>query len=197
MGVSAQEVKALRDKTNAGMMDCKKALTEANGDIEKAIELLRKKGIALADKKSSRATNQGLIDSYIHLGNKVGVMIEVNCETDFVARNEVFQSFVRDLMLQVASSVPLYVSSEDVPESIVEKEKEIARSQVTGKPENIVEKIVEGKINKYFEQVCLLNQVFVKDDKLTISDLLKNKIAEIGENIVIRRFVRYQLGEDL
>ncbi|MEW6535048.1 MAG: translation elongation factor Ts [Candidatus Auribacterota bacterium] len=197
MSITAQAVKELRDITNAGMMDCKKALTEAGGDMEKAVELLRKRGVALAEKKSGRATNQGLIDSYIHLGSKVGVMIEVNCETDFVARNEVFRTFVKDLMLQIASLSPICVGPEDVPANLIEREKDIARAQIAGKPENIVEKIVEGKVNKYFEQVCLLKQPFVKDDKMTIEQLLKAKIAEIGENIIIRRFVRYQLGEEV
>ncbi len=196
MEISASVVKELREKTNAGMMECKKALAEAQGDIEKALEILRKKGVALATKKAGRATNEGLIDSYIHLGNKVGVMIEVNCETDFVARNEIFQRFVKDVMLQIASLSPIYLSKEDVPAVVIEKEKEIASSQITGKPANVVEKIVEGKISKYFEQVCLLEQLFIKDDKVKINDLLKSKIAELGENISIKRFVRYQLGEE-
>jgi len=196
MEISASVVKELREKTNAGMMECKKALAEAQGDIEKALEILRKKGVALATKKAGRATNEGLIDSYIHLGNKVGVMIEVNCETDFVARNEIFQRFVKDVMLQIASLSPIYLSKEDVPAVVIEKEKEIASSQITGKPANVVEKIVEGKISKYFEQVCLLEQPFIKDDKVKINDLLKSKIAELGENISIKRFVRYQLGEE-
>ena len=196
MEITASIVKELREKTNAGMMDCKKALKETNGNLEEAVTYLRKKGLASAAKRSGRATKEGLIDSYIHLGNKVGVLIEVNCETDFVARNEVFQRFVRDLMLQVASAMPLYVSEEEVPEDIVNKEKDIAKEQVVGKPENIVEKIVEGKMKKYYEQVCLLNQPFVKDPDTTIGDLLKSKIAEIGENIIVKRFVRYQLGEE-
>ncbi|MCB1194806.1 translation elongation factor Ts [bacterium] len=194
--ITAAIVKELREKSNAGMMDCKKALEETNGDLSKAMELLRKKGIVSASKKSGRATNQGVIDSYIHLGNKVGVMIEVNCETDFVARNEVFKLFVRDLLLQIASVAPLYVSREQVANDLIAKEKEIAREQIKGKPENVVDKIVEGKLNKYFEQICLLEQPFVKDNTVTIGDLLKNKIAEIGENIVISRFIRYQLGEE-
>ncbi len=196
MSISAAAVKELREKTNAGMMDCKKALQEVNGDMEKALEVLRKKGLSLASKRSGRETKEGVIDSYIHLGSKVGVMIEVSCETDFVSRNDVFKSFVRDLMLQVASSSPLYVSREEVPSDLIEKEKDIARAQITGKPDNIVEKILEGKINKYFEQICLLEQPFVKDPDMKIEDLLKAKIAEIGENIQIRRFVRFQLGEE-
>lgn len=196
MQITAATVKELREKTNAGMMDCKKALQEAGGDMEKAVEILRKKGLSMASKRSGRETKEGVIDSYIHIGNKIGVMIEVNCETDFVARNEVFQTFVRDLMLQVASAAPLYVSRDDVPGELVEKEKDIARAQITGKPDNIVEKIVEGKINKFFEQICLLEQPFVKDNDQTIEALLKSKIAEIGENIQIKRFVRFQLGEE-
>jgi len=196
MEITASIVKQLREKTNAGMMDCKKALKETNGNIEEAVTYLRKKGLASAAKRSGRATKEGVIDSYIHLGNKVGVLIEVNCETDFVARNEVFQRFVRDLMLQVASAMPLYVSEEEVPEEVVNKEKDIAKDQVAGKPENIIGKIVEGKMKKYYEQVCLLKQPFVKDTDTTIEDLLKSKISEIGENIVIKRFVRYQLGEE-
>ena len=196
MEITASIVKELREKTNAGMMDCKKALKETNGNIEEAVTYLRKKGLASAAKRSGRATKEGVIDSYIHLGNKVGVLIEVNCETDFVARNEVFQRFVRDLMLQVASAMPVYVSEEDVPEKVLAREKDIARDQVAGKPANIIEKIVEGKMKKYYEQVCLLKQPFVKDTDTTIENLLKSKIAEMGENIVIKRFVRYQLGEE-
>ena len=196
MEITAASVKELRSKTNAGMMDCKNALKEAKGDVDKAVEILRKKGIALANKKSGRATKEGLIDSYIHPGNKVGVMIEVSCETDFVARNDVFKRFVRDIMLQIASASPLYVSVEDVPEDIIQKEKDIAKAQITGKPDNIVEKIIEGKLRKYYEQVCLLNQPFVKDDKMTIGQLVTSKVAELGENIMVKRFVRYQLGEE-
>jgi len=196
MEISASAVKELREKTNAGMMDCKKALSEAQGDMEKALEILRKKGVALATKKAGRATNEGVIDSYIHPGNKVGVMVEVNCETDFVARNEIFQRFVKDIMLQIASLNPLYLSKDHVPAEIIAKEKDIAGAQITGKPANVVEKIVEGKISKYCEQVCLLEQPFIKDDKIKINDLLKAKIAELGENISIKRFVRFQLGEE-
>ncbi|MDX9703544.1 MAG: translation elongation factor Ts [Candidatus Auribacterota bacterium] len=197
MEISAGIVKELREKTNAGMMDCKKALQEAGGDMEKAVEILRKKGLSMASKRSGRETKEGVIDSYIHLGNKVGVLIEVNCETDFVARNEVFKTFVRDLMLQIASSSPLCVRREEVPAELIAKEKDIARAQITGKPDNIVEKIVEGKINKYYEQVCLLEQAFVKNPDIKVEELLKAKIAEIGENIQVRRFIRYQLGEEL
>lgn len=197
MDIKAADVKELRAKTNAGMMDCKKALQESKGDLSKAVDLLRKKGLSLANKKSSRVAKEGLIDSYIHLGNKVGVMVEINCETDFVARNENFQRFVKDIMLQIASTSPICISREEVPAELVEKEKEIARAQIKGKPENIIEKILEGKINKYYSEVCLLDQPFVKENSIKIGDLLKAKIAEIGENIVIKRFVRYQLGEEI
>ncbi len=197
MDIKAADVKELRAKTNAGMMDCKKALQEANGDLPKAVVLLRKKGLSIAGKKSSRAAKEGLIDSYIHLGSKVGVMVEINCETDFVARNENFQRFVKDIMLQIASTSPICISREEVPADLVEKEKDIARAQIKGKPENIIEKILEGKINKYYSEVCLLDQPFVKENSMKIEDLLKAKIAEIGENIVIKRFVRFQLGEEI
>ncbi len=197
MNIKAADVKELRAKTNAGMMDCKKALQETNGDLSKAVDLLRKKGLSLAGRKSSRVAKEGLIDSYIHLGNKVGVMVEINCETDFVARNEVFQRFVKDIMLQIASASPICIRREDVPAELIEKEKDIARAQIKGKPENIIEKILEGKINKYYSDVCLLDQPFVKENGTTIEELLKSKIAEIGENIVIKRFVRFQLGEEI
>ena len=197
MDIKAADVKELRAKTNAGMMDCKKALQESKGDLSKAVVLLRKKGLSIAGKKSSRDAKEGLIDSYIHLGSKVGVMVEINCETDFVARNENFQRFVKDIMLQIASTSPICISREEVPADLVEKEKDIARAQIKGKPENIIEKILEGKINKYYSEVCLLDQPFVKENSMKIEDLLKAKIAEIGENIVIKRFVRFQLGEEI
>ena len=197
MTVSADQIKTLRDKTNAGFMDCKKALVESNGDMDKAIEGLRKRGVAVAAKKSSRTANQGLIESYIHLGGKIGVLLEVNCETDFVARNEMFQQFVRDVAMQVAAANPTYLNSEDVPAEIVEKEKEILASQAGDKPAHILEKMLDGKIKKYYSQVCLLEQAYVKDDKIKIKDYLTTVIGKIGENIVIRRFVRFQLGEEL
>lgn len=199
MTVTAEMVKQLRELTGAGMMECKKALVEANGDKEKAINLLRERGLSKAAKRATRIAAQGIIDSYIHLGGKVGVMVEVNCETDFVARNEEFRAFVRDICLQVAATNPAYLSREDVPEEVIEKEKEILRRQAVneGKPEKVVEKIVNGRIEKFFEENCLLEQPFIKDQDKTIKDLLTEKIAKIGENIVIRRFVRYEMGEGL
>ena len=190
-------VKQLREKTNAGMMDCKRALEEAVGDLAKAEAILRKKGIASADKKSSRATKEGIVASYIHLQGKVGVLVEVNCETDFVAKNENFRTFVKDITLHIAAAHPLYVSREDVPGSLVEAEREIYKAQVKGKPANVTEKIVDGKLDKFYSTVCLLEQGFIKNPDQTISDLVKSKIAELGENIVIRRFTRYLVGEPL
>lgn len=196
MEISADIVKQLRDKTNAGMMDCKKALQESNGDVEKATDLLRKRGLAIAAKKSSRTTKEGVIAAYIHSNSKVGVLIEVCCESDFVAKNAGFQAFVKDLTLQIASAMPRYVSREQVPADVIEREKAIYREQVQGKPANIVDKIVHGKLEKFYQEVCLVDQLFVKDDKRTINDLIKEKIAQLGENIAIRRFVRYQVGEE-
>src|SRR6478609_3408120 len=190
-------VKQLRDKTNAGMMDCKKALVESEGDLNKAEDILRKKGIAGASKKASRTAKEGVIASYIHLQGKVGVLVEVNCETDFVAKNNNFRDFVKDITLHIAASQPLYVSRDQVPANSVEREREIYRAQVTGKPANIVEKIVEGKIDKYFSSVCLVDQAFIKNPDQTIKELVALKIAELGENIVIRRFARYAVGEDI
>ena len=196
--ISSQLVKSLRDKTNAGMMDCKRALTEAGGDLEKAETILRKKGILKAEGKGGRSAKEGVVASYIHLQGKVGVLVEVNCETDFVARNDAFREFVKDITLHIAASSPLVVSREEVPAEKIEKERDIARSQVVGKPANIVEKIVEGKIDKYYSSVCLMDQVFIKStENQTISDLVKSKIAELGENIVIRRFTRYMVGEEI
>jgi elongation factor Ts len=186
----------LRDKTNAGMMDCKKALVESDGDLAKAEDLLRKKGIASASKKASRSAKEGVVASYIHLQGKVGVLVEINCETDFVAKNDNFRDFVKDITLHIAAAHPLYVSRDQVPLSSVEREREIYRAQVTGKPANIVEKIVEGKIDKFYSGVCLLDQAFIKNPEQTIKDLVALKIAELGENIVIRRFARYAVGEE-
>ncbi|MDO9534943.1 MAG: translation elongation factor Ts [Bacillota bacterium] len=199
MTISAEMVKELRTITGAGMMDCKKALVETGGDKEKAINLLREKGLSSAAKRSGRIASQGIVDSYIHLGGKVGVLVEVNCETDFVGKNEQFRTFVRDICLQVAATNPAYLSKEDVPEDAIENEKEILRKQALheGKPEKIVEKIVSGRIEKYFQENCLLEQSFVKDQDLTINDLLKELISVIGENIVVRRFVRFEMGEGL
>ena len=192
--VTAQMVSNLREKTGAGLLDCKKALTEANGNVEESITILRKKGAATAAKKSDRATNSGLVESYIHLGGKVGVLIEVGCETDFVARNDEFKVFVRDLCLQIAAASPLYVSRQDVPEAELQKERDIAAAQVQGKPPAALQKIVEGKLEKYFSTVSLLDQPFVKIPEKTVKEILTEKIAKIGENIQIRRFIRYQLG---
>ena len=193
--IDPKTVKQLREKTNAGMMDCKRALEEAGGDMAKAETILRTKGIASASKKASRATKEGIVASYIHLQGRVGVLVEVNCETDFVAKNENFRSFVKDITLHIAAAHPTYVSREDVPGTLIEAEREIYKGQVTGKPANVVEKIVEGKLEKYYSEVCLLEQGFVKTPDVTIKDLLNSKIAELGENIVIRRFTRYSVGE--
>jgi len=190
-------VKQLREKTNAGMMDCKRALEEAGGDMGKAETILRTKGIASAGKKASRATKEGIVASYIHLQGKVGVLVEVNCETDFVAKNENFRGFVKDITLHIAAAHPLYVGREDVPATLMEAEREIYKAQVTGKPANVVEKIVDGKLDKFYSTVCLLEQGFIKNPDVTIKDLLSSKIAELGENIVIRRFTRYLVGEPL
>ena len=192
--ISAQAVADLREKTGAGLLDCKKALTEANGNVEEAITILRKKGAASAAKKAERATKEGVIESYIHVGGKVGVLIEVNCETDFVARNEDFRAFVKDLCLQIAAASPLYVSREQVPEADLQSERDIATAQVQGKPPAAVQKIVEGKLEKYYSTVCLVDQPFVKLPEKTVKEMVTEKIAKIGENIQIRRFVRYQLG---
>lgn len=197
--IKAGQVKELRDKSGVSMMECKKALQESNGDISKAELILREKGLAAANKKSSRATNQGLIDSYIHLGSKIGVLLEVNCETDFVARNEMFKDFVHNIALHIAASAPKYVSKEDIPAEVIEAEKEIYRKQALneGKPEAVLEKIAEGKLKKFYEDNCLTDQAYVKDNDLTVGDLLKEAILKIGENIVIKRFVRFVLGEDI
>lgn len=199
MHIDAKVVKALREKTGAGMMDCKKALLETEGNEEKAIDVLREKGLAAAAKRSGRAANQGIIDSYIHLGGKIGVLVEVNCETDFVARNDEFREFVRNLCLQVAATNPAYLTKEDVPESILEKERQIIKAQALneGKPEKVVEKIIEGRLEKYYRENCLIEQTYVKDEDLTIHALLTNLIAKIGENIVIRRYCRFEIGEGL
>lgn len=194
--IDPQLVKQLREKTNAGMMDCKRALTEAGGNAEKAEAILRTKGIASAGKKATRATKEGTIASYIHLQGKVGVLIEVNCETDFVAKNEIFRNFVKDLTLHIAAAHPYYVSRDQVPATELEKEREIYRGQVKGKPEAIIEKIVEGKVDKYYSSICLLDQAFIKNPDQTIGELVTSKISELGENIIIRRFTRYMVGEE-
>ncbi|MEK7735867.1 MAG: translation elongation factor Ts [Nitrospirota bacterium] len=194
--ISADRVKELREKTGAGMMECKKALTESNGDFEKAIDCLRQKGLATAAKKASRSASEGLVSSYIHM-DKIGVLLEVNCETDFVAKTDDFKGLVKDIALHIAAANPSYLSHEDVPQDIIEREKDIYKAQVANKPPQVVEKIVEGKLDKFFGDMCLLEQAFVKDpeQKLKIKELVTEKIAKLGENIVIRRFVRFQLGE--
>ena len=192
--ITAKMVNDLRIQTGAGLLDCKKALVEANGNAEEATTILRKKGAASAAKKADRTTKEGLIESYIHVGAKVGVMIEVNCETDFVARNDGFKAFVRDLCLQIAATSPLHVSRDQVPESEVAKEREIAAAQVVGKPPAAAQKIVDGKLEKYYSTVCLIDQSFVKAPEKTVKDILTETIAKTGENIQIRRFVRFQLG---
>jgi elongation factor Ts len=190
-------VKQLRDKTNAGMMDCKRALAEAGGDLDKAEAILRTKGIASAGKKASRATTEGIVAAYIHLQGKVGVLVEVNCETDFVAKNENFREFVKDITLHIAAAHPLYVSRDQVSPELVQSERAIYEGQVKGKPENVMAKIVEGKLDKFYSTVCLLEQGFIKNPDQTIKELVASKIAELGENIVIRRFTRYLVGEPL
>ncbi len=192
--ITAQMVNDLRAQTGAGLMDCKRALVETNGNVEEAITLLRKKGAASAAKKADRLAKEGLIESYIHLGGKVGVMIEVNCETDFVARNDEFRSFVKDLCLHIAAASPLYVSRDQVPEADLAAERDIAAAQVAGKPPAAVQKIVEGKLEKFYSTVALLDQPFVKIPEKTVKELITEKIAKTGENIQIRRFVRFQLG---
>ena len=197
MEIDPQLVKQLREKTNAGFMDCKRALVESGGDLSKAEAILRTKGIASAGKKAARVTKEGIVASYIHLQGKVGVLVEVNCETDFVARNENFREFVKDITLHIAAAQPLYVTRAEVLGDQIEAERDIYKAQVKGKPENVAERIVEGKLDKFYSTVCLLEQAFIKNPDVTIGDLLNAKIAELGENIVIRRFVRYLVGEPL
>jgi elongation factor Ts len=195
--ISATLVKQLREKTGAGMMDCKQALTECNGDLDQAVDFLRKKGLATAQKRAGRAMTEGTVQSYIHMGGKLGVLVEVNCETDFVAKNEDFIDFARNIAMHIAASNPLGIRPEDIPEEVVNREKEIYKAQTLelGKPENVVAKIVEGKLNKFFKENCLLHQPYVRDPDMTVEDLLNELIAKIGENITIRRFVRFQTGE--
>ncbi len=197
MASLSELVKELREKTGAGILDCQKALTENGNDVEKAVDFLRQKGLAAAQKKAGRETNQGLIHAYIHAGGKIGVLIEVNCETDFVARNEEFKSFVNDLALQIAAATPAYVRREDIAADVVTKERAIyeAQAKEMGKPPAAWPKIVEGKLEKFYQESCLLEQAFIKDPSVTIKDLLSQKIAKIGENMNIRRFTRYQLGQ--
>jgi elongation factor Ts len=197
--ITAQMVKEIRDRTGAPFIDCKKALEEVSGDFDKAIEILKIKGVAKAAKKVGRETPEGIITSYIHAGGKIGVLVEINCETDFVARNDEFQAFSKEVAMQIAAGNPRYISREDIPEAELAKEKEIMKAQVieSGKPANIADKIAEGKIEKFYEEVCLVDQVYIRDTKVKINDLLQALIAKIGENIKIRRFVRFQLGEPL
>ena len=197
MTISAKTVKELRDKTGAGMMDCKKALTETDGDIDKAINYLREKGIAKAAKRAGRETAEGVIYSYIHPGSKLGVLVEVDCETDFVARNEDFQAFAKDIAMQIAAANPIAIRREDIDQKMIDQEKEIYRQQALNedKPEKIIDKIVDGKLEKYFAETCLLEQAFVKDNDLTIKSILNDIIAKIGENITIKRFARFMLGQ--
>ncbi|MFT3869343.1 MAG: translation elongation factor Ts [Nibricoccus sp.] len=192
--VTSQMVKELREKTGAGLLDCQKALTESKGNLEEAITILRKKSGGKVDKLAARATKEGLIESYIHIGGKVGVLLEVNCETDFVARNDDFRAFCKDLCLQIAAASPLYVARTEVPEAAVAAERDVAAASVAGKPPAAVQKIVEGKLDKYYSTVCLLDQPFVKLPEKTVKEVLAEKVAKIGENIQIRRFTRFQLG---
>ena len=198
MSSSSDLVKKLREQTGAGILDCQKALKENNSDIGKAVEYLRQKGLAAAQKRSGRETNEGLVDAYIHPGSRIGVLAEVNCETDFVARNDEFKAFVKDLCLQIAASSPAYVKREDIPPALIDKEKAIylAQAKEMGKPEPAWGKIVEGKVEKFYQESCLLEQAFIKDPSVTIKDLLAQKIAKIGENITVRRFTRFQLGQE-
>ncbi|MFK7695805.1 translation elongation factor Ts [Paenibacillus sp. HJGM_3] len=199
MAVTAAQVKELREKTGAGMLDCKKALEQADGDMSRASEILREKGLAAAANKAGRVATEGLVESYIHAGGRVGVLVEVNCETDFVAKTDAFRQFVRDIAMQIAATNPKFVRREEVSQEELDKEREILKAQALneGKPEKIVEKMVEGRLGKYYEEFCLMEQAFIKDPDKTVATLLQEKVATIGENITIRRFVRYELGEGL
>lgn len=193
--VTLELIQQLRERTGIGMMDCKRALTEANGDIEKAIELLRKKGAQVAEKRAGNVTAEGLVHAYIHPGSRVGVLVELNCETDFVARTEEMAQFAQNIAMQIAAFRPICVSSVEVDPQLVEKERAIYREQLSGKPAQIIDQIIEGKLEKYYTEICLLNQPFIKDDKLTVDDVLKGLIAKMGESIKIRRFVRFEIGQ--
>lgn len=195
--VTAEMVKTLREKTGAGIMECKTALNEAGGNFDKAVDILRKKGIASASKKIGRTAIEGVIESYIHAGSKIGVMVEINCETDFVARTQDFKIFAKDIAMQIAAANPLYVDRESVPAAIIEKEKEIyaEQSKTSGKPAPVIEKMVQGKLEKFYKEVCLLEQSYIRDPNVVIGDLLKSMIAKVGENIIVRRFARFQIGE--
>ena len=198
MDIDASAVKALRQKTGAGIMDCKRALKETQGNVDKAIEFLRKKGLAKAAKRTGRSAHEGLVESYIHPGGRIGVLVEVNCETDFVARTQEFKDFVRDISMHIAAANPQYLTREDVPEEVIQKEKDILRGQTLemGKPEKVVDRIVEGRMEKFFSEVCLLEQAYVKDLDVTVEELLNSLMGKIGERISVRRFMRYQLGEE-
>ncbi|MEE8540686.1 MAG: translation elongation factor Ts [Desulfobacterales bacterium] len=195
--ITAEMVKQLREKTGTGVMDCKQALKESGGDLDKAVDFLRKKGLATAAKRAGRATSEGIVESYIHMGGKIGVLVEVNCETDFVAKNEDFKAFAKNITMQIAATNPVAVTAGDVPEHIINKEREIYRAQAleTGKPENIIDKIAEGKLKKFYDESCLMNQAYVRDPNMSVADLLNELIAKIGENIAIKRFSRFQIGE--
>ena len=199
MALDMEQVKKLREQTGISILECKKAVEEAKGDLSQANEILRKKGFEKAKAKSSRATNQGAVGAYIHMMGKIGVMVELGCETDFVAKNEDFQALIKDIAMQIAAMNPRYISEKNIPDAVLEKEKEIYREQMksSGKPAAIVEKIVEGKLGKFYSDVCLLHQNFFKDEKLTIEKLIAEKIHKTGENIVVKRFTRYQMGEEL
>ena len=197
-GVSAEMVKELREKTGAGIMDCKQALSNCDGDMDKALDFLRKKGLATAQKRAGRATHEGVVQSYIHMGGKIGVLVEVNCETDFVAKTDSFQEFAKNVAMQIAAANPVGITPEDVPAEIIEKETEIYKAQAleTGKPENVVEKIAEGKLKKFFKENCLLEQQYIKDTSLSVQDVLNDTVAKTGEKITIKRFARFQIGEE-
>jgi elongation factor Ts len=199
MEITAELVKKLREKTGVGLMDCKEALKHADGDMEKSVEYLREKGLAKLQKRSGRAASEGVITSYIHAGSKVGVMVEVNSETDFVAKTDEFQGFARDVAMQITAATPVYIRREDVPEEVKEKEKALYRRQAieSGKPEKILDKIAEGKMEKYYQEVCLLEQTYIKNPDMTIKGLLEELVIKLGENVIIRRFVRFQLGETI
>jgi elongation factor Ts len=194
--ITSEMIRDLREKTGVGMLDCKKALAESNGDFERAVSLLRQKGLATAAKKAGRIASEGIIGSYMHMG-KIGAMVEINCETDFVARTDAFRELVKDIAMHIAAANPSYLSVEDVPQNVLDQEKEIYRAQITGKPPQVVEKILEGKLDKFYAENCLLEQIFIKDpeQKKKIKDLIAENVARLGENIIIRRFVRFQLGE--
>lgn len=196
--ITSEQIKFLREKTGAGMMDCKKALLEANGDLDKAIDYLRKKGASIAEKRADKVTNQGLVDAYIHAGGRLGALVEINCETDFVAKTDEFKNLARDIAMQVAAMPPKYISREEVPKELIEKEMEIYRTiaRNEGKPEQVVERIAEGKLEKFFQEICLLEQIFIKDAGKTIKDLISEMTAKTGEKISIRRFQRFHLGEN-